>query len=199
MKPGGTFALNPHAASYVPLSKRVDDMDGLATRSMQGREQIFMPKTSSEMAYKQIRDDDDLDMEMDIDMDIEYLLVTFSGLSQESITDVYLANSGDLEATIEMLNQLEVSSSVISRDHSHGTLYFCYITDDFDLSCGRYTALKLKNTSQRRWILGISVNQGHQAQRRQHKRRQLQKSLYRHHRWLFLMQLYQPDLIYPLL
>lgn len=111
--------MNPHAASYVPLSKRVDAMDGLASHNVQGQEQMFMPKTSSEMAYKQIRDDDDLYMEMDIDMDIEYLLVTFSGLSQESITDVYLANSGDLEATIEMLNQLEVRSSLISRDHSH--------------------------------------------------------------------------------
>ncbi|XP_022563296.1 polyadenylate-binding protein-interacting protein 5-like isoform X2 [Brassica napus] len=96
-------------------------MDGLATRSMQGREQIFMPKTSSEMAYKQIRDDDDLDMEMDIDMDIEYLLVTFSGLSQESITDVYLANSGDLEATIEMLNQLEIYSTE-AQEHLPETL-----------------------------------------------------------------------------
>ncbi|KAJ4911901.1 Polyadenylate-binding protein-interacting protein 5 [Raphanus sativus] len=111
MNPGGAFALNPHAASYVPLSKRVDAMDGLASHNVQGQEQMFMPKTSSEMAYKQIRDDDDLYMEMDIDMDIEYLLVTFSGLSQESITDVYLANSGDLEATIEMLNQLEIYST----------------------------------------------------------------------------------------
>lgn len=125
MKPGA-FALNPHAASYVPLSKRVDfaDMDGLVfanspTHVVQGQQisfsgvEVSMPKKSFEMAYKQIKDDDDdddLDMEMDIDMDIEYLLVTFSGLSQESITDVYLANSGDLEATIEMLNQLEVNS-----------------------------------------------------------------------------------------
>ncbi|CAH2073053.1 unnamed protein product, partial [Thlaspi arvense] len=121
MKPGA-FALNPHAASYVPLSKRVDfaDMDGLvfanpSAHVVQGQQisfagvEVSMPKKSSEMAYKQIRDDDlDLDLEMDIDMDIEYLLVTFSGLSQESITDVYLANGGDLEATIEMLNQLEL-------------------------------------------------------------------------------------------
>ncbi|KAJ0230657.1 hypothetical protein HA466_0305300 [Hirschfeldia incana] len=118
MKPGGVFALNPHAASYVPIYKRVDDMDGLATHNVLGQQQMVMPKKYSEVAYKQIRDEDDSDLEMDIDMDIEYLLVTFSGLSQESITDVYLANSGDLEATIEMLNQLEVSSSVISRDHS---------------------------------------------------------------------------------
>lgn len=119
MKPGA-FALNPHAASYVPISKRMDygggGDDGLmfaAKSPTQGQQisfsgvQVSMPKKSSEMAYKQIRDDD-LDLEMDIDMDIEYLLVTFSGLSQESITDVYLANGGDLEATIEMLSQLEV-------------------------------------------------------------------------------------------
>ncbi|CAF2351416.1 hypothetical protein YC2023_123997 [Brassica napus] len=119
MKPGsGAFALNPHATSYVPLYKRVDhhDMDGLlfanpTTQDLSFEDvQVSMPKISSEVAYKLIRDDD-FDMEMEIDMDIEYLLVTFSGLSQESITDVYLANSGDLEATIEMLNQLEIYSN----------------------------------------------------------------------------------------
>ena len=116
MNPGGAFALNPHATSYVPLYKRVDhhhDMDGLLFANPTTQDlsfegvQVSMPKISSEVAYKLIRDDD-FDMEMEIDMDIEYLLVTFSGLSQESINDVYLANSGDLEATIEMLNQLEV-------------------------------------------------------------------------------------------
>ncbi|CAH8322078.1 unnamed protein product [Eruca vesicaria subsp. sativa] len=109
MKPGGAFALNTHATSYVPLSKKVDcdDMDGLATHSVHEQQQIFIPKTLSEMAYKQIRDDDDLD----IDMDIEYLLVTFSGLSQESITDVYLANGADLEETFEMLNHFEIYST----------------------------------------------------------------------------------------
>ncbi|CAA0402006.1 unnamed protein product [Arabidopsis thaliana] len=112
MKPGA-FALNPHAASYVPISKRVDyggGDDGLVFAAKSPTVEVSMPKKSSEMAYKQIRDDD-LDLEMDIDMDIEYLLVTFSGLSQESITDVYLANGGDLEATIEMLNQLEIYST----------------------------------------------------------------------------------------
>ena len=119
MKPGGAFALNPNAASYVPLSNRVvdhADMEGFVFANPTTQEisfagvQVSMPpEKSSEMAYKQIRDDD-LDLEMDIDMDIEYLLVTFSGLSQESITDVYLANSGDLEATIEMLTQLEIYS-----------------------------------------------------------------------------------------
>nr|VDD03527.1 unnamed protein product [Brassica rapa] len=47
--------------------------------------------------------DDDSEMEM------EFLLPSFSDLSDESIRDVYLANNGDLDATIEMLTQLEVN------------------------------------------------------------------------------------------
>lgn len=42
------------------------------------------------------------------DMDLEYLQMTFPGISDQSLTDVYLANKGDLEATVDMLNQLEV-------------------------------------------------------------------------------------------
>ncbi|KAF8115877.1 hypothetical protein N665_0025s0320 [Sinapis alba] len=114
MKPGGG-ALNPHATSYVPLSKRLDHHPDHIDMSF-----LFANPTTHEIisftevqaACKQIRDNElDSEMEMDIDMDIEYLLVTFSGLSQDSITDVYLANTGDLEATIEMLNQLEIYST----------------------------------------------------------------------------------------
>lgn len=163
MKPGA-FALNPHAASYVPLSKRVDcgGDDGLVfevspTHILQGQQISFsgveVPKKSSELAYKQIRDDD-LDMEMDIDMDIEYLLVTFSGLSQESITDVYLANSGDLEATIEMLNQLEVK-----------TFYFCHVSvslryishnvESLNLSLFLFDVMILKDNSNHPFCIDI--------------------------------------------
>lgn len=42
------------------------------------------------------------------DMDLTYLLMTFPGVSDDSLSVVYLANSGDLDATIEMLVQLEV-------------------------------------------------------------------------------------------
>ncbi|CAH8391456.1 unnamed protein product [Eruca vesicaria subsp. sativa] len=133
MKPGGgAFALNPNAASYVPLSNRVDhvaDLEGFVFANPTTQEisfagvQVSLPEKSSEIAYKQTRDDD-LDLEMDIDMDIEYLLVTFSGLSQESITDVYLANSGDLEATIEMLTQLEIYSDE-TQENLPETLDIC--------------------------------------------------------------------------
>lgn len=45
----------------------------------------------------------------ELDMDLEYLQMTFPGLSDQSLNDVYLANNGDLEATVDMLNQLEVN------------------------------------------------------------------------------------------
>ncbi|CAN6721198.1 unnamed protein product [Malus baccata var. baccata] len=45
----------------------------------------------------------------DFDMDMEYLGMSFPGISDQSLSDVYLANRGDLDATIDMLNQLEVT------------------------------------------------------------------------------------------
>ncbi|CAH8310636.1 unnamed protein product [Eruca vesicaria subsp. sativa] len=63
-----------------------------------------MPKTET-ASEKQMSDED-----LEMDIDIEFLLATFSNLSYESISDVYLANNHDLDATIEMLNQLEIVS-----------------------------------------------------------------------------------------
>lgn len=49
-------------------------------------------------------------MDEEFDMDLEYLQMSFPGLSDQSLTDVYLANKGDLEATVDMLTQLEVNN-----------------------------------------------------------------------------------------
>lgn len=48
-------------------------------------------------------------MDEEFEIDLEYLQMSFPGLSNQSLTDVYLANNHDLEATVDMLNQLEVS------------------------------------------------------------------------------------------
>ncbi|XP_038900178.1 polyadenylate-binding protein-interacting protein 5-like [Benincasa hispida] len=50
------------------------------------------------------------EMEMfdrEVNMDLELLQVSFPGLSEQSLTDVYFANKGDLDAAIDMLSQLE--------------------------------------------------------------------------------------------
>ena len=128
MKPGGS-ALNPHAAAYVPLSKREGASASASAKPAAASthhvqyqpygaygygdqsSQMYMPKTTYS-SDKQLRDED-----LEMDMEIEYLSATFSDLSYESISDVYLANNGDLDATIEMLNQLEVIHSLLTLHH----------------------------------------------------------------------------------
>lgn len=41
-------------------------------------------------------------------MDIDYLRESFPGISDQSLADVYILNRFDLDATIDMLTQLEV-------------------------------------------------------------------------------------------
>ncbi|KAK4420029.1 Polyadenylate-binding protein-interacting protein 6 [Sesamum alatum] len=41
-------------------------------------------------------------------MDLAYLQINFPGISEESLSDVYLANRCDLDSAVDMLNQLEI-------------------------------------------------------------------------------------------
>ncbi|KAF5482078.1 hypothetical protein F2P56_002673 [Juglans regia] len=64
----------------------------------------FMEKglpTSSELTKKHSIDEDS-------EMDMAYLTIMFPNMSEQSLADVYSANAGDLEASIEMLNELEL-------------------------------------------------------------------------------------------
>ncbi|KAK7320718.1 hypothetical protein VNO77_30447 [Canavalia gladiata] len=56
-----------------------------------------------ELTDKQLLDEE-------LDMDIEYLRMTFPGISDQSLVDVYNVNRGDLDAAVDMLNQLEFDS-----------------------------------------------------------------------------------------
>ncbi|CAK9179204.1 unnamed protein product [Ilex paraguariensis] len=129
----GTSTLNPYAASYVPLSKR-GAADGNKDYKS-GNEAVWLGPHSEGTTKKQqqIAEDPTLKgypvqgfygssshnpremtekhtMDEVFDMDLAYLQMTFPGVSDESLFDVYLANKGDLEATIDMLNQLELYS-----------------------------------------------------------------------------------------
>ncbi|XP_058074701.1 polyadenylate-binding protein-interacting protein 6-like isoform X2 [Magnolia sinica] len=53
----------------------------------------------------------------DFEMELAYLGTQFPGLSEQSLADVYFANDGDLDASIDMLNQLELLDN---SDVSHG-------------------------------------------------------------------------------
>ncbi|TYH88709.1 hypothetical protein ES332_D01G206900v1 [Gossypium tomentosum] len=145
MKPE-VSSLNPCATSYVPLAKR----EGSIAKDIKaGNESAwFDPSPRSnvslesaipgignhlgEMSGEQIMDEE-------FDMDLEYLRMMFPGLSNDSVLDVYMANNGDLEATIDMLNQLE------SSDTLPDTLDIGDISESISsANCG---TLKLKNVA----------------------------------------------------
>lgn len=46
----------------------------------------------------------------EFEMDLEYLRINFPGISDESLTGVYMANNGDADAAMDMLNQLELDT-----------------------------------------------------------------------------------------
>ncbi|XP_062164345.1 polyadenylate-binding protein-interacting protein 5-like isoform X2 [Alnus glutinosa] len=152
MKPR-VSSLNPHAASYIPLSQRdANDRTYVTAKDYKsGNEsvrfgapdqlyskfslnpnaygteknpsrEVFTVKSHPAHSYSsppqnvnQATDKQILDEEFD--MDFEYLQMTFPGLSDQSLNDVYLANNGDLEATVDMLNQLEPLTNSLTSDY----------------------------------------------------------------------------------
>ncbi|KAL5576402.1 hypothetical protein UlMin_018101 [Ulmus minor] len=123
----GFSSLNPYAAAYIPLSKREaaptqrtsipgnvwPGNSGETAQNQYQRNASFgsgahitgerygsSSQSVNELLQKQLLDEQ-------FDMELEYLKMTFPGLSDQSLADVYVANRGDLDATIDMLNQLE--------------------------------------------------------------------------------------------
>ncbi|KAL3500460.1 hypothetical protein ACH5RR_039553 [Cinchona calisaya] len=79
---------------YTPESTKLKDHTGLGFHGSSSYNPV-------EMTEKSISDEE-------FDMDLAFLQMTFPGVSDESLTGVYFANQGDLDATIDMLNHLEV-------------------------------------------------------------------------------------------
>ncbi|OIT39939.1 PREDICTED: polyadenylate-binding protein-interacting protein 6 isoform X1 [Nicotiana attenuata] len=140
----GTSTLNPYAESYVPISRRgAPDGNKEARFSPKefksGSEAVWLApgvtaggsqqqthqtadqyKLKDYSAYgspshspagamvKQVLDEES-------DMDLAYLQMTFPGMSDESLSEVYLANKCDLDAAVDMLNQLELYSGDFSE------------------------------------------------------------------------------------
>ncbi|CAN1346813.1 Polyadenylate-binding protein-interacting protein 6 [Linum perenne] len=122
----GTSSLNPYAASYVPIYKREvgehTQAPRLVAKALQSGDHNFLYglEHASEMKshygqgfYGSSSQSSDVKidkqmMDEESDMDLEFLQMSFPSVSSESLLDVYDANNGDLENTIEMLNELEV-------------------------------------------------------------------------------------------
>ncbi|XP_047329694.1 polyadenylate-binding protein-interacting protein 5-like [Impatiens glandulifera] len=127
MKSGKSSSLNPYAEPYIPLSRRNealkeidynlmgnDDLKdvNLNHHQYQQTAALFDGSTSESSNRRRRRsaidDDKETNMEEEFDMGLTYLEMIFPGISEESLAEVFLANKGDLEATVEMLRQLEM-------------------------------------------------------------------------------------------
>ncbi|XP_038710490.1 polyadenylate-binding protein-interacting protein 5 isoform X2 [Tripterygium wilfordii] len=167
MKPGAS-TLNPYAASYIPLSKRNagdnTEVPGLTSRganaqnSYHGKashhshvcvnEKLSLPEVSTLKSHpalsshipNEMRDKQMVDMEFDVDM--EYLRMLFPGVSDQSLSDVYLHSGGDMDATMDMLNHLECYS-VESSENLPDTLDIGDVVDSG--SSAGCSSSKLKN------------------------------------------------------
>ena len=139
MKPHGS-SLNPYATSYIPISKREANKAFIAESSSRENIGANLPGNSEQkMCGLNLRngkkapddavasavknhpfhgslskDNSELaEMETfhtEVNMELELLQICFPGLSEQSLTDVYFANNADLDAAMDMLNQLEVFS-----------------------------------------------------------------------------------------
>ncbi|KAI4337378.1 hypothetical protein L6164_015803 [Bauhinia variegata] len=131
------------------MDQHVLDSNAYATRKLASPEVLHVksqPASSSyspssqnvtEMTEKQMLDEES-------EMDLEYLRMTFPGISDQSLADVYMVNRCDLEAAIDMLSQLEFDGVESSRSLPE-TLDIGDVSESG--SSGDSTSLKLKNVA----------------------------------------------------
>lgn len=127
-------SLNPYATAYIPLSRRgagdeskgyestvvgttaawvgqnqySQNYDGLALP--QNRDNVQHKNKSESVFGSSSQSVEIAGKDVDYDMNLAYLQMIFPGISDESLSGVYAANGGDMEATLEMLDQLELYS-----------------------------------------------------------------------------------------
>ncbi|KAL8171657.1 hypothetical protein V2J09_023461 [Rumex salicifolius] len=111
--------LNPFAKSYVPIALReasseipdasfcaelgIEKLTITDNSKLKGQKSGYPLATAShsnQVASLKFTDEE-------FEMDLAFLQMSFPGMSDQSIIDVYTVNDGDLEASIEMLSQLE--------------------------------------------------------------------------------------------
>ncbi|XP_068652637.1 polyadenylate-binding protein-interacting protein 5-like [Aristolochia californica] len=126
--------LNPYADSFVPLSRqgagkhnKSDD----TSENIKESSQVMMSESETSniasgiakshvdashfnklsLENSTLKNPDDEterpNIVDELEYDLAFLAATFPGVSDQSLADVYFANGGDLDATIEMMNQLE--------------------------------------------------------------------------------------------
>ncbi|CAL0327241.1 unnamed protein product [Lupinus luteus] len=165
-------SLNPYAASYVPLSKKEPSRvtfgtekgsynhDGRnlfyssssASHNMPGDFQPASNSFGSSSQNAALLPDDLFTDEDHIDMDIEFLKMSFPDISVQSLRDIYILNEEDLDAAIDMLDQLEFDDNV---DYS-GSL-----PDTLDIGDVSYPAVSADSASSKQKNVAAEANTSH--------------------------------------
>lgn len=120
MRQGGS-TLNPYAEAYIPIAKR--DSSEPEDNHLKGKSQDHGQRVlSAQNQYSSLSsyggpyhnvNAEEQTMNEQFDVDLDYLKTKFAAFSVESITDVFMCNYGDLDATCEMLAHLEVTINLI--------------------------------------------------------------------------------------
>lgn len=128
------LSLNPDAASYTPLDKRIaevktkiadlsssDYKDLCRTEQCQfydelssgsdnhAKEELHVGNNLTGMDSQNLSDQTKKQIVNDShEMDLAYLTFVFPNISEQCLADVYFLNGTDVESSIDMLNELEV-------------------------------------------------------------------------------------------
>jgi len=131
----GMSSLNPNAALYVPLRKQETAEDSLKNVGKTTGSN-FLPNGPIGVDRSYLQADADYDIpdlnglligndftkkgvqnlseltkkhsiDEDSEMDLAYLAIMFPNMSEQSLADVYSVNGDDVEASVDMLNELE--------------------------------------------------------------------------------------------
>lgn len=109
--------LNPFAQSYMPIALREASCEnkdaavcaehGFQKLTITGNSKLKSQKDDNPLSthYNQVANIKFPDEEFE--MDLAYLQMSFPGMSDQSLMDVYTLSDCDLEASLEMLSQLE--------------------------------------------------------------------------------------------
>lgn len=109
--------MNPFAQSYVPLALREfpnKEEDDQTFPTSDGQPPIDDQKLKGQqvdaphgLPSENLHEMDAKLMDEESEIDLAYLQMTFPGVSDQSLLDVYNVNRGDLEASVDMLTHLE--------------------------------------------------------------------------------------------
>ncbi|GAA0154266.1 hypothetical protein LIER_12298 [Lithospermum erythrorhizon] len=139
------FTLNPNAESYVPLCNREvvgETKDFKPGESESGKNAAWSPQhdmynapsvdtlmSADSTKLKSQSDYGDYSspsqhvygfsekqpFDEEFDMDMTFLQMSFPGISEESLSGVYAVNNRNMDATIDMLNELEVQADFSAK------------------------------------------------------------------------------------